>query len=144
VRLVVSGETAPLTGRSVVWVANRVDWSAAKIMGLYWQRWPTDTFYQDRKGPLGCNEYRRRSAEAIGTHGCLVFVAASLLHLTCLPAGPDRTKHLIHSIGDACRPPGRALRQQLLVFVHDRLSSGATVDHGFAYLFAKKRGIVPA
>ena len=44
VRLVVSVETEPLTGRSVVWVANRVDWSAAKIIGLYGPRWPTETF----------------------------------------------------------------------------------------------------
>ena len=144
VRIVVSFETEQLTGRSVVLVANRVDWSAAKIIGLYWQRWPTETFYQDSKGQLGFNEYRMRSAEAIGKHWCLVFVAYSLLHLTCLPAVPDRTKHLIQSIGDACRQQGRALLQQLLVFVHDRLSSGATVDHVFAYLFAKKRGIVAA
>jgi hypothetical protein len=144
VRIVVSFEQESLTGRSVVLVTNRVDWSAAKIISLYGQRWPTETFYQDGKGQLGFNEYRMRSAEAIGKHWCLVFVAYSLLHLTCLPAVPDRTKHLIQSIGDACRQQGRALLQQLLVFVHDRLSSGATVDHVFAYLFAKKRGIVAA
>jgi hypothetical protein len=44
VRIVVSVETEQLTGRSVVLVANRVDGSAAKIIGLSWQRWPTDTF----------------------------------------------------------------------------------------------------
>jgi DDE superfamily endonuclease len=144
VRIVVSCDTEQLTGRAVVLVANRVDWSAAKIISLYLQRWPTETFSQDSKGQLGFNEYRMRSAEAMGKHWCLVFVASSLLHLTCLPAGPDRTKNLIQSIGDACRQQGRALLQQLLVFVHDRLSSGATVDHVFAYRFAKKRGIVPA
>ena len=56
---------------------------------------------QDSKGPLGFNAYRMRSAEAIGKHWCLVFVAYSLLHLTCLPAVPDRTKGLIQTIGDA-------------------------------------------
>ena len=44
-----------------------------------------------------------RSAEAIGQHGCLVFVAYALWHLTCLPAVPDRTQGLIHTMGDACR-----------------------------------------
>jgi hypothetical protein len=83
VRIVVSFEHESLTGRSVVLVTNRVDWSAAKIISLYWQRWPTETFYQDGKGHLGFNEYRMRSAEAIGKHWCLVFVAYSLLHLTC-------------------------------------------------------------
>jgi hypothetical protein len=144
VRIVVSFEHESVTGRSVVLVTNRVDWSAAKIISLYAQRWPTETFDQDGKGHLGFNEYRMRSAEAIGKHWCLVFVAYSLLHLMCLPAVPDRTKALIQTIGDACRQQGRALLQQLLVFVHERLSSGATVDHVFAYLFAKQRGIVPA
>jgi hypothetical protein len=144
VRIVVSFDTEPLTGRAVVLVTNRVDWSAATIIGLYLQRWPTETFYQDSKGQLGFNEYRMRSAEAIGKHWCLVFVAYSLLHLTCLPTGPDRAKGLIQTIGDACRQQGRALLQQLLVFVHDQLSHGATVDHVFTQLFVKQRGMVPA
>jgi hypothetical protein len=102
-----------------------------------------ETFYQDSKGQLGFNEYRMRSAEAIGKHWCLVFVAYSLLHLTCLPTVPDRTKSLIQSVGDACRQQGRALLQKLLLFVHEQLSHGATADHVFAQLFAKQRGIVP-
>jgi hypothetical protein len=142
VRIVVSFEQESLTGRYVVLITNRVDWSAAKIISLYWQRWPTETFDQDSKGPLGFNAYRMRSAEAMGNHGCLVFVAYSLLQLTCLPAGPDRTKGLIQTIGDACRQQGRALLQKLLLFVHDQLSQGATADHVFAQLFAKQRGIV--
>ena len=85
-----------------------------------------------------------RSAEAIGKHWCLVFVAYSLLHLTCLPAGPGRTWGLIHTIGDACRQQGRALLQRLLVFVHNRLSHGTPVDHVFAQLFAKQQRMVAA
>ena len=142
VRIVVSFEHEQLTGRSVVLVTNRVDWSAAKIIGLYGQRWPTETFYQDGKGQLGFNEYRMRSAEAIRKHWCLVFVAYSLLHLTCLPAVPDRTRGLIQTIGDACRQQGRALLQQLLVFFHDQLSCGATIDHVFGQLFAKQQATV--
>ena len=143
VRIVVSFERESLTGRFVVLVTNRRDWSAAKIISLYLQRWPTETFYQDSKGHLGFNEYRMRSTEAVGKHWCLVFVAYSLLHLTCLPAVPDRTKGLIQTIGDACRQQGRALIQKLLLFVHDQLSHGATPDHIFAQLFAKQRGMVP-
>jgi len=143
VRIVVSFEHESLTGRSVVLVTNRVDWSAAKIIGLYLQRWPTETFYQDGKGQLGFDAYRMRSTEAIGKHWCLVFVAYSLLHLTCLPAGPDRTKDLVQTIGDACRQQGRALIQRLLLFVHDQLSHGATADHVFTQLFARQGGMVP-
>jgi hypothetical protein len=143
VRVVVSVEAEALTGRSVVLVTNRVDWSAAKIIGLYLHRWPTDTFYQARKGHLGFNEYRMRSLEAIGKHWCVVFVADSLLHVTCLPAVPARTKGLIQTLGDACRQQGRALLPRLLVFVHDQLSHGATVDHLFGQRCAKQRGMVP-
>jgi hypothetical protein len=100
-----------------------------------------ETFYQNSKGPLGFNAYRMRSAEAIGKHWCLVFVAYALLHLTCLPAVPDRTQGLIHTMGDACRHQGRALLQRLLVFVHDQLSQDATADHVFAQLFAQQQGL---
>jgi hypothetical protein len=65
VRLVVSFEQASLTGRSVVLVTNRVDWTAAKMISLSSQRWPTETFDQDGQGHLGFHEYRMRSAEAI-------------------------------------------------------------------------------
>jgi hypothetical protein len=95
----------------------------------------------DRQGPLGFNEYRMRRAEAIGKHGCLVFVASSLWHLTGLPAGPDRMQGLMQTMGDACRHQGRALLQKLLVFVPDRLSDGATADQVFVHLFAKQQGL---
>jgi len=144
VRLVVSFEHESLTGRAVVLVTNRVDWSAAKSISLYWQRWPTETCDQDSQGPLGFNAYRMRRADAIGKHWCLVFVAYSLWPLTCLPAVPERTRGLIHTIGDACRQQGRALIQQLLVFVHDQLSHGVKVDRVFERLFARQRRIAPA
>jgi hypothetical protein len=143
VRIVVRCEHESLTGRSGVLVTNRVDWSPATIIGLYLQRWPTATFDQDRQEPLGCNESRTRRTEAIGTHGCLVVVADALLHWTCRPTGPDRTQGLIRTIGDACRQEGRAVLQRLLVFVHDQLSHGALVDHVFAQLLAKQRGMMP-
>ena len=101
-----------------------------------------DTFDQDGKGPLGFDAYRMRSTEAMGKHWCLVFVAYSLVHLTCLPAVPERTRGLIDTIGDACRQQGRAVLQKLLLFVHEQLSDGTTADHVFAQLFAKQRGMV--
>src|SRR5215467_4094334 len=53
VRLVVSFDKAELTGTYAVLVTNRVDWSAQRIITLYLQRWPIETFYQDGKGHLG-------------------------------------------------------------------------------------------
>jgi hypothetical protein len=143
VRIGVRVETEPLTGRAVVRVTNRVDWSAAQRSGWYLPRGPPDTFDQDRQGPLGFTAYRRRSAEALGKPWCLVFVADSRLPRTCLPAVPARTQGLIHTRGDACRQQGRALRQRLLSVVHDRLSHGARVDQVVDQVLAKQRGMVP-
>jgi hypothetical protein len=128
VRLVVRFEHEALTGRSVVLVTNRVDGRAANIINRSGHRWPTDTCDQDGKGPLGVNAYRMRSAEAIGTHGGVVVVAYALVHRTCLPTVPDRTRGLIHTMGDACRQPGRALLQKVLVFAHDHRSHGTTAE----------------
>jgi hypothetical protein len=75
VRLVVSFEHAELTGTFAVLVTHRVDWSAQRLMTLYVQRWPIETFDQDGTTPLGLDEYRMRNAEAIKKHWCLVFVA---------------------------------------------------------------------
>jgi hypothetical protein len=84
-----------------------------------------------------------QSAEAIGKHWCVVFGAYSLVHLTWLPTVLDRAQSLIQTMGEACRHQGRALLQQLLVFVHNQLSHGATADQVFTQLFAKQRGMVP-
>ena len=43
-RLVVSCKSAELTGTYVVLVTNRVDWEAQRIITLYVQRWPMETF----------------------------------------------------------------------------------------------------
>src|SRR6266699_736630 len=71
VRLVVSFKNAELTGTYVVLVSNRVDWHAQRILTLYVQRWPIETFYQDGKGHLGLDEYRMRNAEAMKNNGPL-------------------------------------------------------------------------
>ena len=55
-RSVLSCENGELTGTSAVLVTNRTDWSAKKILATYLRRWPIETFYQDRKGPLGLDE----------------------------------------------------------------------------------------
>src|SRR5262245_417344 len=86
VRLVLSFAKVELTGTAAILVTNRVDWSAHRILALYLQRWPIETFYQDGKTHLGLDEYRMRNAEAIGKHWCLVFVAYSFWHIDCLPS----------------------------------------------------------
>ncbi len=56
VRIVLSFENGELTGTSAVLVSNRTDWSAKKILETYLRRWPSETFSQDSKGPLGLDE----------------------------------------------------------------------------------------
>jgi hypothetical protein len=142
VRLVVSFRNAELTGTYVVLVSNRVDWNAQRIITLYLQRWPIETFYQDSKGHLGLDTYRMRSAEAIGKHWCLVFVAYSLLHLDCLPSSPSKGSLPVKTIGEACRQQAQALIEALILYAHEQLQLGQQAIDLFAALFAKQQPAV--
>jgi hypothetical protein len=139
VRLVVSFRNAEWTGTYVVLVSNRVDWNAQRIITLYLQRWPIETFYQDGKGHLGLDTYRMRSAEAIGKHWCLVFVAYSLLPLDCLPSSPRKGSLPVKTIGEACRQQTHALIEALILYAHKQLQLGQQASDLFAALFAKQQ-----
>jgi len=142
VRLVVRFKSPELTGTSVVLVTNRADWSAQRIITLYLQRWPIETFYQDGKTSLGLDEYRMRSAEAIGKHWCLVFVAYSFVHLDCLPPSPTKGNRPLKTIGEACRQQAQALVQALILYAHEQLQLGQRAEDLFASLFAKQQPIM--
>ena len=90
-----------------------------------------------------------RTSEAIKKHWCLVFVASSLLYLECLLASPVRGKttkvrHPIKTIGEACRQPGEAVIEALILYAHDLLQRGESAAEVFAMLFAKQRKGVAA
>src|SRR6266851_2832445 len=142
VRLVISFQSAELTGTYAVLVSNRVDWNAQRIITLYLQRWPIETFNQDSKGHLGLDTYRMRSTEAIGKHWCLVFVAYSLLHLDCLPPSPTKGSSPLKTIGEACRQQAQALIEALILYVHERLQLGQKAEDLFAYVFAKQQTVM--
>ena len=139
VRLVVSFKNPELTGTYVVLVRNRVDGGAQRIITLYLQRWPIETFYQDGKTHLGLDEYRMRHAEAIGKHWCLVFVAYSFLHLDCLALSPTKGSSPLKTIGEASRQQAQALIQALILYAHDRLQLGQRAEDIFAHVFAKQQ-----
>jgi len=145
VRIVISFEHADLTGTYVTLVTNRADWDATRIIRVYLQRWPIETFYQDSKQLLGLDEYRMRSAEAIRKHWCLVFVVYSFLHLDCLPVSPIQGLELpIKTIGEACRQQAQALIQALILHTHDLLEQDVKVHLVFETLFAKQTHLSPA
>ncbi len=139
VRLVISFETAELTGTYAVLVTNRRDWTAQRIIATYLQRWPIETFYQDGKEHLGLDEYRMRDAEAIQKHWCLVFVAYSLLHLDCLPPSLTKSRLPLKTIGEACRQQAQALIEALILQTHERLQQGQPAKAVLAHLFAKQQ-----
>jgi SRSO17 transposase len=142
VRLVVSFDNAELTGTYAVLVTNRVDWNAPRIIALYLQRWPIETFYQDSKTSLGLDAYRMRNAEAIGKHWCLVFVAYSFLHLDCLPPSLRQGSLPIKTIGEACRQQAQALIQALILYAHEQLQRGQQAAELFASLFVKQQPVL--
>ena len=142
VRLVISFESADLSGAYAVLVTNRREWNAQQIIAIYLRRWPEETFYQDGKGHLGLDAYRMRSAEAIGKHWCLVFVAYSLLHLDCLPPSLMQGSLPIKTIGEACRQQAQALMQAVIFYAHERLQLGQRAQDIFGYLFAKQQPVL--
>jgi SRSO17 transposase len=142
VRLVISFESAELTGTYAVLVTNRADWSAQRIITLYLQRWPIETFYQDGKGHLGLDEYRMRNAEAIKKHWCLVYVAYSFLHLDCLPPSPTKGSLPLKTIGEACRQQAQALIEALILYAHEQLQRGQQAVDLFATLFTKQQPVM--
>ena len=145
VRIVISFEQADLTGTYVTLVTNRADWNATRIIRVYLQRWPIETFYQDSKQLLGLDEYRMRSAEAIRKHWGLVFVVYSFLHLDCLPVSPIQGLELpTKTIGEACRQQAQALIQALILHPHDLLEQDVKVQLVFETLFAKQTPFSPA
>ncbi len=148
-RLVISFETADLSGTYAVLVTNRKEWSAKQVLAKYLNRWPIETFYRDGKQHLGLDEYRVQTLEATQTHWCLVFVAYSILHLACLPPPPKnaqgkRPTKPIKTIGQVCRQQGQALIEKLILFAHDCLQQGETAADVFRKLFAKQNKEVPA
>lgn len=138
VRIVISFEADQLSGTYAVLVTNRVDWSTKQIIATYLERWPIETFYQDSKGHLGMDGYRMRSAEAIGKHWCLVFVAYSFLHLDCLIGSLKRGTAPAKTIGEACRQQAQALIQKLILYAHDSLLKGQSIQDVFASLFGRQ------
>ena len=80
-----------------------------------------------------------RSAEAIGTHWCLVFVAYSLLHLDGLPSSPRTGSLPVKTIGEACRQQAQALIEALILYAHEQLQLGQQAIDICATLFAKQQ-----
>jgi len=119
-------------------VSNRVDWHAQRLLTLYVQRWPMETFYQDGKGPLGLDEYRMRNAEAMQKHWCLVVVAYAFWHLDCLPSSPPKGSLPVKTIGEACRQQAQALLEGWILYAHKCLELGQRAEDLFTSLFAKQ------
>lgn len=141
VRLVISFDTPACDGNYVVLVTNCLSWNAKKIIATYLLRWPIETFYQDCKQLLGLDEYRMRSADAIGKHWALLFVAYSFLHLDCLPNSSGKRHFMspISSIGQAIRRQQKATIEALILHAHHLLQAGKQATEVIESLFAKQR-----
>ena len=141
VRLVISFDTPACDGSYVVLVTNCLSWNAKKIIATYLLRWPIETFYQDCKQLLGLDEYRMRSADAIGKHWALLFVAYSFLHLDCLPNSSGK-RHFMSptsSIGQAIRRQQKATIEALILHAHHLLQAGKHATEVIDSLFVKQR-----
>jgi len=139
VRLVISFDNPECKGRYVVLATNYLSWDAKKIIATYLLRWPIETFYQDCKQQLGLDEYRMRSADAIGKHWALLFVAYSFLHLDCLSKSNGKlSTSPDSSIGTAVRRQQKTAMESLILFAHNLLQAGNDAKEVFETLFAKQ------
>jgi len=138
--IVISFDNPELQGSYVIWVANRADCNAKRIISTYLLRWLIETISQDGKQLLGLDEYCMRTAQAFQKHWSLVFVAYSLLHRDCLQ--PSLTKQQLSpnkSIGEATRQQTQSLIQDLILTAHNALCDGQTIAQVFTNLFAKQQ-----
>ncbi len=136
--MVISFDYPDRQGTCAVLVTNHLSWNVKKIIETYLLRWPIETFYQEAKQQLGLNQYRRRSAEAIQKHWCLVFVAYSFLHLDCLPASRWKVHKPIKTIGQVIRKQTQKLIEQLLLHSHKLFAQGVNETKVFKQLFAEQ------
>jgi hypothetical protein len=104
-------------------VTNRVTWEAQRILGVYRHRWTgTETFHRDGKQHLGLGDCQLRSGQGQTRHMYLVFLAYSLL-VAQMSHGRlrDWTKHLLTTIGEACRNLVRETLGNTVTWAIDRV-----------------------
>jgi hypothetical protein len=139
---VISFKDSDLSGPYAVLVSNRADWGAITVLSKYMSRWPIETFYWDGKQHLGLDDYRMRTFEAIQSHWHLVFVVYSILHLAGLPPPKSRQSKRSavpsRTIGQVCQQQSQFLIEKLILFAHERLCNGISIDDLCRILFAKQ------
>lgn len=130
-------EKIDLTETPTFYATNRRDWEAKRILGTYFDRWPTETFNQDSKGLLGLEAYQLRKLRGIMRHWYLSFAAYSLLGDQA-PPGRSRWKvrGRFKSTGQRCRAVADELLGHLIHWIAHQLQEGASPDHILQTLLA--------
>ena len=138
VRLVASYENhLNLDKHPRFYATNRKDWEAKRILTIYLDRWPTETFNEDAKGNLGFEDYQLRQLRAIKRHWYLSFVAYSLLGDQG-PPGRSRwaVRGQFQSTGQRCQAVVDELLGYLVHWIVQKSQSGLTPDNILYLLLA--------
>jgi hypothetical protein len=111
------------------YASNRKDWESKRILTIYLDRWPTETFNQDLKGYLGFEDYQLRRLRGIKRHWYLSFVAYSLLGDQG-PPGRSRwaVRGRFESTGQRCQAVANDLLGNLIHWVSHQLKEGHTPE----------------
>jgi len=130
VRIVASYEDeVKLTRLPDFYTTNRKDWQPKRILTIYLDRWPTETFNEDAKGNLGFEDYQLRQMRAIKRHWYLSFVAYSLLGDQG-PPGHSRwaVRGQFQSTGQRCQAVVDELLADLVHWIAHQIEAGLAPD----------------
>jgi len=111
------------------YTTNRKDWEPKRILTIYLDRWPIETFYEDAKANLGFEAYQLRYLKAIRRHWYLSFVAYSLLGDQ---GPPGRSRQVVrgqfHSTGQRCQAVVDELLALLVYWIAQHLEAGLSPE----------------
>ena len=131
VRLVATYEDEiKLSQPPTFYATNRKDGELKRILTAYLDRWPTETFNEDAQDDLGFEAYQLQNLQGIRRHGCLSFLAYSLLRD---PGHPGRSRWAarghFQSTGQRCQAVVDELLGYLVRWMAQHLQQGEAPDN---------------
>ena len=129
VRVVISYDNKALKGNPTVFVTNRKEWEAVKILSTYELRWSIDAFYRDAKQHLGLESYQLRNSKGIKRHWYFVFLAYTFLMLNVQNSKLlRRVKNQISTIGESSRALADEVTMSLILWIYKNFKNNKQLD----------------
>jgi SRSO17 transposase len=140
VKVLISYLDDVFVGNPFFLVTNRKEWPIAKMLTVYSQRWPIETFYRDTKQHLGLESCELRMLRGIRRHWDLVFLAYTLLQIeSCTGTLSKWIKSNVVTIGSKSRVISCELFRSFIFWAYQYFDQGDKPDQIFKRTFLKNR-----